>query len=330
MLFSRIHGPITFYAAFFVISAGANMTGFPTTFAIVHWFERRRSTALSLAGFGNSLGGIAFVLVAFLLAKLGWRETAFISGIALLVIGLPIAQVFHHRPSDIGLEVDGGPPTVQATQADATAVRGVRVDFTLRQAMRHPSFWWISLGHASALFVVGAVNVHLVSYLTQTHGYSLAQASGIVLLMTLMFGVGTLSGGFIGDRANRQTSSMVCMVMHMAGMLLLAYAVSGWMIFAFALIHGYAWGWRGPQMAALRADYFGPTAFGRIMGVSNIVVTMGNMAGPLIAGYVYDQTGSYRIGFNILAAIAAFGSAFFYLAKRPAPLEQHPNPAPVP
>jgi MFS family permease len=67
----------------------------------------------------------------------------------------------------------------------------------------------------------------------------------------------------------------------------------------------------------LRADYFGRSAFGRIMGISNIIVVLGNVGGPLIAGYVYDQTGSYRIGFDILAAIAAVGSVFFYLAKRP-------------
>ena len=55
------------------------------------------------------------------------------------------------------------------------------------------------------------------------------------------------------------------------------------------------------------------------MGVSNIVIIVGTMSGPLIAGYVYDATGSYRVGFNILAGIACVGSIFFYLAKRPAP-----------
>jgi MFS family permease len=321
IMFSRIHGALGFYVSFFVIAVGANMAGYlTTTFTVVHWFERRRSTALSLSSVGNSLGGIAFVLVAFLLAKLGWRETAFISGIAMLVIGIPLAQVFHHRPSDLGLEIDGGPGPRDPLLSHAVAF-APRVDFTLGEAMRHPSFWWISFGHASALFVVGAVNVHLIAYLTQTHGYSLGHASAIVLLVTLMFGLGTVSGGFIGDRGNRQTLSMACMGMHMTGMLLLAFASNDLMIIAFALIHGYAWGWRGPQMAALRADYFGRAAFGKIMGVSNMVVVIGNVAGPLIAGYVYDRTGSYRIGFIILAAIAAVGSIFFYLAKRPVPRE---------
>src|SRR5207253_4999067 len=122
--------------------------------------------------------------------------------------------------------------------------------------------------------------------------YSLGHAWGIVALMTLMFGVGTVSGGFVGDRGNRQTLSMACMAMHMAGMLILAYARNDLMVLAFALVHGYAWGWRGPQMAALRADYFGRAAFGKIMGVSNVIVTIGTMCGPLIAGFAYDHAGS--------------------------------------
>ena len=40
-------------------------------------------------------------------------------------------------------------------------------------------------------------------------------------------------------------------------------------------------------------------------------------SGPIIAGYVYDVTGSYRIGFVITAVLAAGGSLFFVMAPRP-------------
>ena len=91
------------------------------------------------------------------------------------------------------------------------------------------------------------------------------------------------------------------------------------MVIGFTLLHGLAWGWRGPQMAAIRADYFGRGSFGKILGVSNLLIIVGTIAGPLIAGLVYDQTGDYRLGFNILAAMAALGSVSFLLAKKPRP-----------
>jgi MFS family permease len=101
--------------------------------------------------------------------------------------------------------------------------------------------------------------------------------------------------------------------------LLLAHATGLGMVLMFAVLHGLAWGWRGPQMAAIRADYFGRSSFGKILGVSNLLIIVGTIAGPLIAGYMYDRTGNYQLGFDILAAIAALGSIAFVLAKRPPP-----------
>ena len=189
----------------------------------------------------------------------------------------------------------------------------------LREALHAPSFWWVSLGHSSALLVVGAVNVHMVSYLNESLGYSLGRAAGVYSAVTLVFVVGTLIGGWVGDRASKRMLAFGCMGMHAVGMLLLSHASNGLMVGAFVVIHGSAWGMRGPQMAALRADYFGRAAFGKIMGISNMVVIIGSISGPLLAGYIYDRTGSYRIGFDLLALFAALGSAFFALASRPKP-----------
>jgi MFS family permease len=183
--------------------------------------------------------------------------------------------------------------------------------------VRTPAFWWISLGHASALFVVSSMGVHLISHVQESQGYSLQQASAVVLMLTFVFMCGNISGGLLGDRVNKRMLVVVCMAMHCAGLLFLSHAVNFAMVLAFVVIHGLAWGWRGPQMTAIRADYFGRSAFGKIMGASNMIIILGTISGPLIAGYMYDQTGSYKIGFDILAAIALSGSVFFMLATKP-------------
>jgi MFS family permease len=72
-------------------------------------------------------------------------------------------------------------------------------------------------------------------------------------------------------------------------------------------------------MAAIRADYFGSASFGMITGISSMIVMLGMMAGPLIAGILADRTGSYELGFTVLATLAGAGSIFFVLARRPAP-----------
>lgn len=318
MLFSQVRTPVTFYAAFLVMSLGASMMGYLTlTHTVVQWFERRRSMALSLVSVGGALGGVVVPITVLALETFGWRTTAFASGVLVLAAGLPVTQVLRHDPAAMGLGPDGDPVATPGVEGAGRA--GGPVDFTLREALHAPSFWWISLGHGSALFVVGAVNVHMVSHLNETLGYTLGRAAGVYAAVTLMFMVGTLIGGWVGDRASKRLLAFGCMGMHAVGMLLLSHASGGTMVAAFVVIHGSAWGMRGPQMAALRADYFGRSAFGKIMGISNMVVILGAIAGPLLAGYAYDRTGSYRIGFDLLALFAALGSVFFALATRPKP-----------
>jgi MFS family permease len=145
--------------------------------------------------------------------------------------------------------------------------------------------------------------------------------------MTIVQFLGTLTGGPLGDRFSKRALVTLCMAMHVAGLLMLSHAAGLAMVIGFAVLHGLAWGWRGPQMAAMRADYFGRSSFGKVLGVSNLVIIVGTIAGPLIAGVVYDQTGSYRAGFDILAGMAAAGSVFFILAKKPAPPRRRSAPA---
>ena len=101
------------------------------------------------------------------------------------------------------------------------------------------------------------------------------------------------------------------------GLILLALSGAVWIIFLFALAHGLAWGVRGPVMLALRADYFGRRDFGKIMGLSQLVMTTGMMSGPLFAGAMRDTLGDFELAFIVLGLMAAAGSLFFVFAPKP-------------
>ena len=132
---------------------------------------------------------------------------------------------------------------------------------------------------------------------------------------------GQLVGGYLGDRFNKQVICVLCMFSHVLGLSLLAYSSSTWMVIVFTALHGLAWGIRGPLMVALRADYFGPSSFGTIMGFSSLIVMLGMSAGPIFAGYMADVYGNYQLGFTLLAAGAMVGSACFAFAGPP----RHPR-----
>src|SRR2546426_2099292 len=121
---------------------------------------------------------------------------------------------------------------------------------------------------SAAFSMARAETVHLVVHLTERLGYSLQQAAAVVAMMTVLQVVAQLGGGWAGDRFNKRAIVVGCMVAHAAGMLLLASATTFAAVGAFALLHGLAWGIRGPLMSAIRADYFRSAAFGPITGIS--------------------------------------------------------------
>lgn len=314
LLFSRIDGPVAFFLTFFMMAVGTSLGGYlPISVAIVTWFRRRRSLALSISGMGMALGGLLTPLVVASLSRFGWRWTAFASGILVLALALPLAQLMRHPPERYGLTPDGEPRPPAGAAVRPLDTRS----YTAREAMATRAFWYISLGHAAALLVVSAVMVHMVFHVTERLGYSLQQAGAVVALLTVMQLTGQLSGGWLGDRFSKRWICAGCMLGHAAALMILGLATAFWMVLLFAVLHGLSWGMRGPLMAAIRADYFGSGSFGMISGVSSMVIMFGMMLGPLVAGILADRTGSYLPGFSVLAAFAAAGSVAFVRARRP-------------
>jgi sugar phosphate permease len=317
MLLSFTDTLLAFYGAFIVIALGSSLCGFfPVNVALINWFERWRARALSSLSIGLALGGISIPLVAWSLQTWGWRATAFGSGVIAIAVGLPLAFVMRRRPEDHGETVDGIPEKAYEETPGGASQPADR-DFTAREALRTPAFWLLSLGHGFALLVVHAVSVHAISHMNQGLGYSVAAASLVYTVLTVSQIGGVGIGWLIGDRYDKRLIAAACMLAHMAALLLLTYAVNVAMVLAFAVLHGAAWGLRGPFMQALRADYFGRSAIGMILGLSFMIIVIGQVGGPMIAGIFADLTGNYRTGFTILALLAGLGSLFFILAKRP-------------
>jgi sugar phosphate permease len=267
MLMSRIESLAAFYGAFIVVALGSSMCGFmPLNISMIYWFERKRARALSTVSFGLALGGIAVPAVAWAMTQWGWRATAFGSGLLILLAGLPLAWVMRGRPARYGEYPDGEPPAATPSQAPALEAARASRDFTAREALRTGAFWLLSLGHGFARCVGTAGNVPPNTHLKEGLGDPGETAALFVMLMTLAQIGGIALGALIGDRFDKRLICAVCMLMHMAGLLALTYATGPAMVVAFALLHGAAWGLRGPFMQAIRAEYFGVSAIGMILG----------------------------------------------------------------
>ncbi len=332
--FARMNSLTTFYVTFVVMAIGAALAGFlSVTTAIVNWFVRRRTMAVGIGLIGVAFGGLLQPGMAALLDSVGWRGTSIISGVIVLAVGLPASLLVRHRPEPYGLLPDGDtapPPAASADGAPAGAVATAapEVSFTPREALRARSFWLISAAHAAALLVVSAVQVHFVAHVKELLDYSSGEAALFISALTVMTIVGQLSGGWLGDRFSSRLLIGICMLGHGAALLLLTFASSAFMVLGFTVLHGLAWGVRGPVILSMRAEYFGRASYGMIMGLSSLVVATGMVIGPVLAGAIYDATGSYEVGFTILAVVAAVSSLLMVFVSRPQlPIRAQP-PAP--
>lgn len=324
MLLSQTDTLATFYAAFVVLALGASMcSNMVVSVAIIQWFEKNRARALSSSQFGAAIGGLFVFVVAWVIQHYGWRVTAFGSGVLLIVCGWPLANMVKSRPEDMGQRIDGLPPEAKPANAPAADTakslpRGpAQGEYTARQALRTSAFWYLSIGHACSLFVVSAINVHAITHIKEGLGYSLAIASLYITIATAGQFVGVMCGWVIPERIEKRKVTALTMLLHASGMLLLTYATGPVILVLSALVHGMGWGLRGPFISAMRADYFGRHSIGMILGLSSMIMVIGQIGGPLIAGIFADWLGNYRVGFTIIAALAAIGSLFFWMAKRP-------------
>jgi MFS family permease len=318
ILFSRVDSLLSFYLTFILVALGASLGGFATLMvSLVHWFNRHRAKAVAASQIGYSLGGLSVPIVILALEAYGWRVTALASGVLVLVLGLPLVSVVRHRPETSADVVDG----IRGDETEGDVARGGahrgQPDFSAREAMRTSSFWLISVGHALALLTVSSMMVHLIPHLTESFDYSLALAGGVVALMTGFQMLGQIFGGYLGDRIDKRLICTACMAAHAIGLLLVTFATSWVMVVGFAVLHGLAWGTRGPLMVAIRADYFGAASFGTIMGFSSLIVMFGMSGGPIIAGVMADMTGNYTAAFTVIACVSALGSLCFLAAKPP-------------
>ncbi|MFC1899775.1 MFS transporter [Chloroflexota bacterium] len=230
--------------------------------------------------------------------------------------------MLRHKPEKYGYLPDGAPPPLPErlshdagkVQQDTAQTDG---SFSTIEAIRSRAFWLIALGHASAVWTVAAVSLHVVPHLVEQLSMSLEAAGGIVALMLMVTVVGRVVGGFLADRINKRVVLVACMFSHTLGLLMLAYATSMVYVFSFAIFHGLAWGARVPAQISIRADYFGRKSIGLILGISSIVPTAAAVVAPIFAGWMADVLGDYRLAFTILAILTAFGALFFAFASKP-------------
>ncbi len=297
-----------------ILSIGYN-TGFTHSLSsiITNWFIKKRGRAMSIYALAAGIGGaIAVPLMSKSILLYGWRTTAIFCGLAFWIAGFPAAYIFRNKPEDMGLLPDGETKAVTASGSDPPIV--TEPEMTTMEALKSVTFRRLLLAESLRTFLLGSIVLHQIPHLINI-GIEESTAAGILGLMIFVSIPGRLIFGFLGDYFERRKIVAVTMILQGIAVLILGYATSIIHVYIFVAIYGLTYGGCIPLLMAFRGDIFGRKNFAQMSGIMSPFRMIGNVIGPVLAGYIFDVTGSYRIAFTFFTVLAILSGISFYFVK---------------
>jgi MFS family permease len=317
------------YAAFLAVYLGVISLAFSAGF--MHspmvlansWFIRRRALAMTLISSAIGIGGTLITpLLAFSVHAWGWRHGAFIAGLALIVLGIPLALPVRRSPESMGLLPDGDQglnadtaKTSASSKTQATLGTSPETSFTVREAMRTSAFWLMILATIGRVAAFNTITVHFIPILVWK-GVSEPRAAAMLATMALVSFVVHMILGWLADFVNKPRLMAGSMLVGTVSLLLLAYGEAESTLWLFTVLFTFVEsifpvGW------ATVGDFFGRKHFGTIRGTMSAFYLWGAALGPVFAGAVYDHYQSYAPMMSVLIALFLVATLFYALLKKP-------------
>ena len=318
--FFSIDPLVAFFIVFILFITLGNGMGMstPVTTAVANWFNKKRGLAFGILWSGVGLGGFFVPGVGWLVDSFGWSDATLIIGIALLIIALPIASVFRHRPEAYGLLPDGEPPKSRESEAGPAppGQPDLSRDFSAREALRTSSFWFLSFSIMARSLVSGGVGLHLVPFFVGL-GASPVKAAWLAGMVGVMSIPGRFGLSTLGDYVNRRYVMAVSLATMTVAIIFISQAGSVTGVLPVLLLYSASQGGISVIPQAIVAEYFGRRSYATIQGFRSFIQMLGIVVGPIVSGYIFDTTGSYEKAFLGFSGATVASMVLVLLAKPP-------------
>jgi len=309
-LLSQTTSLAMFYGGFALISVGMSATTVTVLMtAVANWFRSKVGIASGIAMSGFGLSGLIVPLIVKLIEVYDWRTAMSILAAGMLVIVTPLSFVFRHRPEQYGYFTDGRENMPAAPGIAETEPQTAELHIRTSQALKTGTFWRMSATFMVHALIISTVITHVMPYLSSI-GMTRSRASLVAMALPMMSIAGRLGFGWLGDKFDRRRIVAAAFVMVTAGLLCFGYApaVGFWMLIPFLFFFSIGYGGSTGVRPSIVSEYFGRSNFGTIFGLIVGINAVGAIAGPPLAGWVYDTWGSYQgvwLGYAGVAVVAS-------------------------
>ena len=290
-----------------VMTLGANCISM-VVFAplISRLFVARRGMAMSMLQSANGFGrAISAPIAQLMVSEVGWRSAYLLQAGVMATLVLPLAALFR------GAEQT---PIGNATN-DSLPAR----DWSVAEAIRTRHFWLLFIVYGLTSIGSFLVSLHQLAFAVDC-GFDPLYAAFVVGLGSLLALPGVILTGTISDYIGREGAAILAYVISIIGVaaaLLIDSADQHLLFWVHACFFGITWGARGPAVTAKTADLFGGPRLGTILGLITIGSGLGAGLGAWGAGFLFDLTGSYQLGFMLSIAAYTTGAIVFWALRKP-------------
>lgn len=274
----------SFYA---VISMSVKTTVWTT--AVAGSFTAAQGLALGITLSGTAAAQtILPPLANWLIDEFGWRMAYVWLGCGWGGITLILCYFFLYDVHDRAAAARPG-------QLRSKRMRPDLPGLSIAEAWRDPALWRIAVTFLVMMTLTIGLLIHQIPIMVEA-GVSRTNAAWLASLVGVAGIVGKLVTGVLLDRYRPNwVGGLTIAVTAFAFAFLINGLRSPGLIFVAMLVNGYAAGSKLQIGSYLTARYAGLKKFGTIYGFMTSLVALGSGSGPLIAGRIYDVTGSYEI-----------------------------------
>jgi MFS family permease len=251
-----------------------------------------------IAKVGTGAGQFAIPLLSSgLILIYGWRWSFVAIGVGVAVILVSMAQFLRRDPESLALArqsaaLDRGCGSIETAGG-----------LPLHQALKTGQLWTICLLNLFLVFCLMIIMLHIVPH-ARDAGIPPMQAAGILSTIGAVSMLGRFISGMVIDRQGSKTVMIACFLLLLTGLGCLQFARAIWMLYLFAIVYGLAHGGFFTAISPLVAEWFGIHSHGALFGIVAFFGTAGGAAGPLLAGHLFDRTGSYQSTFQMVTVMA--------------------------
>jgi len=316
--------PLGYVVGFGVLTgAGIAFAYAAATPPAIKWFPPAKTgmiVGIVVSGFGLA-PVYAAPLANWLIGHFGLSWAVMVLGVAFLLVVSGLAQVL--KPPPPGYVPPGTPP-----QPARAASR--KEDYTPGQMLRTWQFYVLWFMYACG----AGAGLMIMSALAKIASVQAGIELGFVLVAVLAVGngAGRIATGIASDKIGRKATLLICFALQAMLILLLTRTTEGSLLANAAVLAvvsaliGANYGANLAVFPSVTKDYYGLKSFGMNYGLLFTAWGFGGFLLALLAGKVYDATGSFNFAYYCSAALLAVAAAATLIVKPPHRIEEKPRP----